>query len=310
MSRTLDHLRLRDLLLLEQVRELGTLREVAQALHVTQPAVTQMLRSLEDAFGLPLVERGRRGVRLTPAGEIACRRLRGVRQDIGQARQAAQDHARPVLRLGATPIASLRILPRAIGRLQKRLPQARVTLTEAGVGGLWRQLAEGQLDAIIGRLPAPGVLPEGVRYQTVDRERMVLVARDTHPLVRVPASGRTSRSLREWQQCLAQAQWVLPPEESQPVVNLSEWLGQAGERTPVPVVVSGSFHATLSIVAQADLVSIVPESAIRSRGAALGLSVLRAPWPRPLVDIVFAARETHWDSEPLSQVRQCFVASR
>lgn len=303
MSRSLDHLRLRDLLLLEQVRELGTLREVAEALHVTQPAVTQMLRALEDAFGLPLVERGRRGVRLTAAGETACRRLRGVRQEIEQARQAAVDQARPVLRLGATPIASLRILPRAIGRLQQRLPQVRVTLSEAGVGGLWRQLSEGQLDAIVGRLPAPGTPLEGLRFETIDRERMVLVARQSHPLGK---PGQPRRSLRQWQQCLAQSQWVLPPEESQPVVNLSDWLGQAGEQLPPPVVVSGSFHATLSIVAQADLLSIVPESSVRSRGGALGLTVLRAPWPQPLVDIVFAARETHWDSDPLAQVRGFF----
>lgn len=303
MSRALDHLRLRDLLLLEQVRDLGTLREVAQALHVTQPAVTQMLRGLEDAFGLPLVERGRRGVRLTQAGETACQRLRGVRQEIEQARQAAVEQARPVLRLGATPIASLRILPRAIGHLQQRMPQVRVTLSEAGAGGLWRQLSEGQLDAIVGRLPPSGIGLEGLRFETVDRERMVLVARQTHPIMR---AGQPRRSLRQWQQCLAQAQWVLPPEESQPVINLGDWLGQAGEQLPTPVVESGSFHATLSIVAQADLLSIVPESAVRSRGAPLGLAVLRAPWPQPLVDIVFAAREARWDGDPLAQLRACF----
>ena len=53
-------LRLRDLMLLEHLAELGSLRAAAERLHVSQPAVTQALQGLEAAFGTALVERGRR----------------------------------------------------------------------------------------------------------------------------------------------------------------------------------------------------------------------------------------------------------
>jgi len=306
MPRSLDHLRLRDLALLEHVQRLGTLRQVAQALHVSQPAVTQMLHSLEDVFGVALVERGRRGVRLTPAGEAACHRLRCGRAEIEQARRAAAEHERPLLRLGATPIASLRLLPQAIGQLQRRLPQARVTLTEAGVGALWRQLAEGELDALVGRLPFPQPPAEGLHHVTVGRERLVLVARERHPLLR----GGVPRGRAQWSERLARSGWVLPPGESMALPALHEWFSQAGLPPPVPIVESGSFHATLQIVSQADLLGVVPETAARAQGPDLGVLTLRAPWPQPLVDLVFAARELHWDSAPMAALRQCFTARR
>ncbi len=66
-------LRLRDLMLLEHLGEVGTLSEAAVRMHVTQSAITQALQSLEDAFGAKLVERGGRGTRGSPAHVGWCR---------------------------------------------------------------------------------------------------------------------------------------------------------------------------------------------------------------------------------------------
>ena len=59
----IEQLRLRDLLLLDQLEQTGSLRATAEHLHVTQPAVTQALQVLERAFGVALVQRGQRGQR-------------------------------------------------------------------------------------------------------------------------------------------------------------------------------------------------------------------------------------------------------
>lgn len=304
MSDAIGHLRLRDLMLLELVQQQGTLRQVAQTLHVTQPAVTQMLHGLEAAFGVPLVARGRRGVALTPGGAAALDRLRCARHEVDQAREAALAHHRPLLRLGTTPIAALRLLSPAIRHLRQRLPQARLVLSETGVAQLWRQLAQGELDALVGRLPTPAPPLQGLRYETVGQERLVLVAHDQHPLQVSPPSRR---SVRAWQQRLGECGWVLPPGEAQAIYGLNEWLAQAGVVLPAPVVTSGSFHASLGIVAQSDLVSVVPESALQFRGPALPVSQLQAPWPGPPVDLVFATRETLWDLPAMRVLRGCFL---
>ena len=54
-----------------KIAELGTMNAAAQAVNLTQPAITQILKGLEVAFGVELVDRGRRGVNLNVAGLAA-----------------------------------------------------------------------------------------------------------------------------------------------------------------------------------------------------------------------------------------------
>src|SRR3954451_8433773 len=54
---------------LQEVVSQGSFSEAASALHYTQSAVSQSIATLEAEAGVPLLERDRRGVRPTPAGE-------------------------------------------------------------------------------------------------------------------------------------------------------------------------------------------------------------------------------------------------
>ncbi|MEK8028346.1 LysR family transcriptional regulator [Pseudaquabacterium rugosum] len=303
MTDPLEQLRLRDLGLLDRVAELGSLRRVAESLHVTQPAVTQMLAALERAMGCALVLRGRRGVTLTPAGTAALQRLRAARQELHQARAAAQAHERPVLRLGCTPIASLRVLPQALERLMSQTPHMRLLLSEAGVGPLWQQLLDGELDALIGRLPADGRLDPALCSMPVGEERLVLVAGRHHPLAQ-PATPPRGR--RAWQQALSDAAWVLPPDDGVATRGLREWLAQGGFSLPPAQVTCGAYQPALNLVAQAPLLALVPEAAAAAQAEALGLVVLRAPWPAPVVQLVLAARAAAWEEGVVRPLRGCF----
>ena len=75
-SNRIDGLRLRHLRVLELIDEHRSLRAVGQVLNRTQPAVSQMVKDLEYAFGVELVARSVRGVGLTPAGRVALERAR------------------------------------------------------------------------------------------------------------------------------------------------------------------------------------------------------------------------------------------
>jgi LysR family glycine cleavage system transcriptional activator len=64
---------LRLLVTFEAVSRLGSMREAANELNVTQPAVTQALRALEDHIGTTLLDRSRKPARLTASGHILAR---------------------------------------------------------------------------------------------------------------------------------------------------------------------------------------------------------------------------------------------
>lgn len=75
---TADNLRflsVDDLLILMHLAEQGmSVTEVAKKLQLTQPAVTQRLRKMEDAFGQKIIERKGRGVQLTAFGQALSER--------------------------------------------------------------------------------------------------------------------------------------------------------------------------------------------------------------------------------------------
>ncbi|NDV00209.1 LysR substrate-binding domain-containing protein [Pseudoroseicyclus tamaricis] len=79
---------LRLLATFEAVARLGSMRAAAASLNVTQPAVTQALKALEDHVGAPLLDRATRPARLTAAGEQLAR---VTREGLGQIGAAIDD---------------------------------------------------------------------------------------------------------------------------------------------------------------------------------------------------------------------------
>lgn len=299
MDTSLSFLRLRDLTLLEHVQRLGTLRAVSEALHVTQPAVTQMLKGLEDAFGVGLVERGRRGVQLNAAGRVALSRLECAAREAQLAREEAQSAAQPILRIGSTPMASLQTLPLLVKQMRRVMPQASLILSESGGDALWEQLIRGELDVVVSRLPSNASLT-GTQHQVLGSERLVIVSSNQHALAQAHRLRRTA----SWLQALQKQAWVLPPQETLSMLDFNAWFLRGGIHPPVPAVTSGSFTASLNLVAATDLLTLAPHSAYITVADSLSLHAIEVPWQIPEIAIVFATRATRWNSQPIRALRE------
>ena len=149
-ARRLGQLRLRDLRLLDAIDAHGTLQGVARALFVTQPAVSQALRSLEDAVGVALASRSRRGVVLTDAGRTLRVHLQAALASLaaGLSRLDAAP-PRPVLRLGTIPYALIDPVPAALARLGAAPFDLRIVT--GAVDALLHALLQGEVDAVLTR---------------------------------------------------------------------------------------------------------------------------------------------------------------
>ena len=154
----------------------------ADALGLTQPAVSRAIAELEDILGAPLFERGRGGAVLTPQG-IAFRTHAGAAfAELGRGidtlrRPAAGD---VVLKVGALPTVAARIMPGAIRRAKEIGLDATIAIEAGSNGWLLDLLTEGRIDLVVGRLAEPKAMM-GLTFEHLYSEPIVFVARRGHP---------------------------------------------------------------------------------------------------------------------------------
>lgn len=179
----LSRLKLRHLEVFHEVARHGSVSRAAEALALTQPAVTRTLRDLEATVGAALVERDGRGIRLTAQGELFLRHagasLAAVRG--GVLALAGSGGEGPPVHVGALPTVSTTIVPDAVARFLTLRPHTRLVVTGGNQDVLIDRLRRGGLDLVVGRLPAPEHM-EGLAFEPLSRESVEFVLHRSHPL--------------------------------------------------------------------------------------------------------------------------------
>lgn len=126
----------------------GNVTRAAQEEYLTQSALSQQLRRLEDELGLRLLTRTSRGVELTPAGTDLLRHAEAVLAEVARAHATLAEHAghqRGVARIAATAADAAR-LPAALASFHREHPGVRVALRNAPGGELPGLLRRGAAD--------------------------------------------------------------------------------------------------------------------------------------------------------------------
>src|SRR6185295_14662117 len=124
---------LRQLQFLTALRAEGSFVAAAEAVGVTQPTLSAGIKELETALGATLVERGRAGAVLTPAGEEAAERAARALGEVDELVRAVQAAGQPLagaFRLGAIPTIAPFLLPRALPLLKRKFPKLQLKLRE------------------------------------------------------------------------------------------------------------------------------------------------------------------------------------
>ena len=132
----------------------GSFTLAALSLGYSQPAISQMVRRLEQRTGTVLVERVGRNVRLTEAGQVLARHAVGVLAAL----DAAEEEVAAIaglragrVRLMAFPSSSATLVPRALALVKERFPQIKVTFTEAEPPESLAALRAGECDLAVAR---------------------------------------------------------------------------------------------------------------------------------------------------------------
>jgi DNA-binding transcriptional LysR family regulator len=240
----------------------------SEVLHVTQPAVSKIVRALEEELGAPLLLRERRRVRLTDAGRAVLERAQGVLDAMTGIEQEVGAHAalrRGRLRVGFPPIVGV-IFPPILAAYHDAHPGIFLELREEGSHHLEALVASRELDVAAVVLPT-----DEASFGTMPflHDELMAVLHPSHPLAR-----RKTIALRE----LRETPFVNYRAEFALHGHILEACRRAGFK---PQVASESSHwdFIVSLVAANIGVALLPQTISRRLDPAQVRSV-------PLVDPV------------------------
>lgn len=180
---------LSDLQAMVAVVEHGGFRAAAQALNLSQPALSRRIAKLEQALGTRLFERNTRRVAPTLVGreffDKAVEILNGVQASLHSIGAIPAQHHGEVA-VACLPSVAHNLLPQWLGRFQAEFPHTRLRLIDEGAREVLAQVLRGECDFGINIL---GAQEPGIVFEALLQERFVLACPPGHALARLPAAG-------------------------------------------------------------------------------------------------------------------------
>ena len=179
---TLARIRLRHLQCFLAVAQRGSLRAAAQALSITQPAVTKTLQELEELLGTTLFVRGRKGAVLTAEAEVFLVHANASLHALSQAIDSM--HGGPgeaPVEIGILPTMAPSFMPPVMRAFAALRPDTPLRVHTARNRQLIEMLRGREVDLVIGRLSDPEAMV-GVSFEHLVAEPLALVVRKGHRL--------------------------------------------------------------------------------------------------------------------------------
>lgn len=177
-----EEVSLQQLRALAAVAESGSFTLAAESLQLTQPAISHLIKRMEEELGQPLVVRGRR-IQLTSAGQVmvetAVRALRLIDESVGACRSQSQlREGRVVLAVGHLTAGAL--LPPMLGRFSRQHPTLATTLLDSTAEQMISRILSQEADLGFGS--DIGQKHSELATELLFTERMALYVREDHPL--------------------------------------------------------------------------------------------------------------------------------
>lgn len=148
----------------------------ADLLHISQPALSKQIRSLEAEIGGPLLARNRREVTLTPTGLVVYKEGRRIVRDLDTLLEAAQSavHGEAGTLCVAVGIATIHsLVPPALRKFREAHPRVEVQVEDMSTPRQTEALLSGQADVGFLRLP---VSHSQLQVRKVLKERLMIAA--------------------------------------------------------------------------------------------------------------------------------------
>lgn len=272
---------LKDLQLLTALARHQHFARAAEACHMSQPAFSMRIRSLEDKLGLSIVRRGNRFQGLTAEGQMIVERARGILDDakaLDQEIAAARGEVTGILVIGVVPTATS-YAAQLVDRMHQAHPRVFVRLEVTTSLSIQQRLYDGTLDV-------------GVTYSdSVGRDDMSVT--DLYDEAYVVFASEQMLSGHETQMSWRDAA-QLPLSLLEPQMQNRRILDRIFadlDLRPEIVSESSGFMASLVMARAGSVATILPQALVEALGPLQGTRTLRLVDPQPSWPICLASVE-------------------
>lgn len=165
----------------------GSLTAAATVVNSTQSSLSVLIRELEEAIGLRLLDRTTRKLTLTDAGQEYLVHARRILAEVEHAHMSTSElvaRKRGRVVVAAPPIMAAALLPPVIAAFHASYPDISIVVEDVPPAEIVPGVASGQIDCGLGVF---GDDLEGVRATRVFEERLLLIAPAGHPLMEGPS---------------------------------------------------------------------------------------------------------------------------
>ena len=264
----------------------GGFQKAANALHITQTALTRRLQNLEAGLGVKLVERTTRSVALTKIGSDFLpqgrRLLAELQTTLVEIRESGKAQ-RGDVSIACVPTVGVHYLPRIIKEYSARYPNNRIRILD--------HLSPGVTEAVLSREAEFGIRQSSLEHPELStipllQDRYVLICRDDHPLA--------ERKRIPWKQ-LESTPLIFPSHIRTNRAQLDAALGDRGVALQ-PYFEVGRSSTAVGMVAEGVAAAIVPGLAIQKRAYA---SIRIVPITDPVVSwtlVLLSRKKAHLSS--------------
>jgi DNA-binding transcriptional LysR family regulator len=155
-------------------------RRAADELHLTQPAVTSQIRSLEESLGIALFDRIGRETSLTPAGATLLQYVRKIEAITNEATAALMPFGGQEgveLSIGASHTIAVYLLPQLLPQLLHEWPRLRIHVVGGSTYDVLQALTKHQIG--IALIEAPAHRPD-LKIEPFEQDELALIARPEH----------------------------------------------------------------------------------------------------------------------------------
>ena len=200
-------LKLRDLQLLLAVVQAGSMAKAGKRLAISQPAVSKAIAEMEHTLGVPLLDRGPRGVEPTRYGRALIKRSMAVFDELRQAVSEIEflrDPTTGEVRIGSGEPLAAGLVTAVIKRLSRQYPRIAFHIVRDDPVSLLRYLEERNVELVLTRMPK-SVVEGHMSAEILYHDQVAIVAGAQNPWTRRRKVGLAD---------LVNEPWVLPPYDS------------------------------------------------------------------------------------------------